>query len=143
MSKKSQLQFSIVTTEKVVYDKEVDSITLPTGAGEITVLPKHIPLISTIKTGAIRTKTNGVEQTFAVAGGVLEVRRNNHVVVLAGRTEPAQEIDIERAQAAYDRAKAYLEEKRNVSDADYARFQAMLEKNLNRINIARNHRKNR
>jgi len=137
MSKRT-VQFSIVTTERTVYENAVHSITLPTGGGEITVLPNHIPLVSTIGTGAITVKTEDGEQLFAVSGGVLEVRRDNSVVVLAGNTEPAEEIDIERAQAAYDRAKAYLEEKRDMADVDYARMQALLEKNLNRITIARN-----
>lgn len=137
MSKVKLLKFSIITTEKVVYEQEVLSVNLMTGDGEITVLPKHAPLISTVLTGAIQIKTPDGESTFAVSGGVIEVRRNNHVVILASKTEPSTEIDVTRAEKAYERAKKYLEEKRGVDDGEYARFQAMLEKNLNRIKIAR------
>ncbi len=139
MSQKTQLQFSIVTTEKIVYEQTVRSVTLPTSAGEITVFPNHMPLISTLGTGSITAHTENGDHAFAVAGGILEVRRNNHVVVLASNSEAADQIDIERAQAAYDRAKQYLEEKRGVADAEYAKLQAVLEKNLNRVTIARRH----
>jgi len=142
MSKKT-LQFSIITTEKVVYQKEVIAVTLPTTSGEITVLPDHIPLVSVIKTGAVRvTESGGEKNTLAVSGGILEVRKSGEVVVLAKRSEPAVDIDVDRAQAAYDRAKAYLEEKKGQSDADYARFQALLEKSLNRVTIGNNYRTN-
>lgn len=138
------MRFSIITTERIVYQKDVTQVTLPTQAGEITVLADHIPLVSVMKTGAVRVvEPNGDKHTLAVSGGLLEVRKNGEVLVLAKRSEHADDIDLERAQAAYDRAKQYLEEKRGQADADYARFQAMLDKNLNRINVANLHRNRR
>lgn len=140
MPQKTQLQFSIVTTERIVYEQIIRSVTLPTSAGEITIFPNHIPLVSTLRTGSITVHTENGKQTFAVAGGIIEMRKNNHVVVLASNSEAADQIDIDRAQAAYDRAREYLEEKKGVSDSEYARLQAILEKNLNRVAIAKRYR---
>ena len=141
---KTSLSFRIITTERVVYERDALQVTLPTKAGEITILAGHIPLISVMGTGAITvTDTENMRHVLAVSGGILEVRKSGEVVVLAKRSEHADDIDIDRAQAAYDRAKAYLDEKRGQADADYARFQAMLEKNLNRVQIANLHRVNR
>jgi F-type H+-transporting ATPase subunit epsilon len=135
------LHFHIITPERVVYESEIESVTLNTQAGEITVLPDHRPLISALAPGELTIRKDGQSLPFAVAHGVVEVRNNNQVVVLSDNSELAENIDEERAQAAYDRAKEFLAERREVSDVDYARFQAMLEKNLNRINVVRRYRK--
>ena len=61
MSKK--IHFQIVTPEKVVYKDDVDSIALPTQIGEITVLPNHAPLISSLKSGEaiIKKRRRGIQ----------------------------------------------------------------------------------
>lgn len=137
MEKSKVINFKITTPEGVVYENDIDSATIPTKDGVITVLPNHAPLISSLAVGELKIKKEGETYLFALANGVLEVRPNSQVILLADNTEPASDIDIERAQAAYDRAKQYLEEKRGMADADYARFQALMEKNLNRISIYR------
>lgn len=130
-------QFVLATTEKVVYEKTISRVTIPTSAGEITVMPNHIPLVSTLRTGQITvTDSEGIVSTFAVAHGILEVRKENKIIILAGPTEPAEEIDVERAKEAYERAKQLLDEKRDAADVDHAHLQAMMDKQLNRINIA-------
>lgn len=141
MKKAKVINFKIITPEGVVYENDIDEVTIPTKDGVITVLPNHTPLVSSLAVGELKTKQGEQVNQFALAGGVVEVRPESEVIVLADNTEAASDIDLERAQAAYDRAKEYLKEKRGVADADYARFQAMMEKNLNRINIYRRHRK--
>ncbi len=118
---------------------EVDSLTLPTSLGEITILPGHVPLVANLAPGEIRYRHQGRQNFFAVSGGVLEVRKNHEVVVLADTAEFGQEIDIQRAEEARDRAKKLMLE--GVKDEEsFAAGAAMLEKNLTRLRVAKKHR---
>jgi len=96
------LKFKIATPEKVVYEKDsVAQVTIPTMNGEITILPNHIPLVSVVKAGELRVRDREGEHLMAVAGGFLEVRGNNEIVILADNAERAQDIDIAKAEAAH------------------------------------------
>lgn len=134
MSKK--IHFQIVTPEKVVYKDDVDSITLPTQIGEITVLPNHAPLISSLRSGEAIIKKDGEEFSIAVSGGFLQIQPKNKVVVLADSAERAEEISEERAEAAKKRAEDVLKEKR-LDKAEMATAAAALEKSLIRLKVAR------
>ena len=81
---KSELELKIVSLEKVVMHDYVDSVTLPTKAGEITVLPHHAPLVSELAKGTIRTIFQGQPKTFEVKGGFVEVTGNSRLTVLLG-----------------------------------------------------------
>lgn len=133
------INFKLVTPERVLLEKEVDSITLPTETGEITVLSHHLPLISNLVAGEVRYKIGLVEETFAVSGGVIEVGANNQVAVLADTAEFGHEIDANRAEEARKRAHelmqdSYKDEKVSAVAA------ASLKKHLARLKVARKHR---
>ena len=132
----SHLKLKIVTPERVVYESMVDSITLPTSAGEITILKDHIPLVSKLQAGEIRTKSNGVEQLLAVSTGFVEVRPGNEIVILADTAELAEELDLKKIEEARDRAKALLDEKRHVDVEQFAAAAAALERELARYKVA-------
>jgi len=141
---KSFIKFKIITPERIVYQDDISEITLPTEAGEITVLPYHTPLVTLAKTGEIRIKKENVKEpiTLSIASGVVEIRessiKNNlptEMIILASRSELASEIDIERAKIAYEKAVKLTKEKRNISDVDFAKFQALIDKEANRIRI--------
>ncbi|MBF8280557.1 MAG: F-type H +-transporting ATPase subunit epsilon [Candidatus Magasanikbacteria bacterium] len=127
--------FEITTPERTVFKEDVDQITLPTLQGEITVLPHHLPLVSVIKPGTIRILKNGAEEWLAVAGGFIEVRPDNRVIVLADTAERAEEIDTERAAEARARAEKLLIEKK-FDDVEYSTFAAKLERELARLRVA-------
>ncbi len=136
------LEIKIVTPDKVVYDSfGVTSITIPTMDGEITVLPDHIPLITPLKTGEVVFKKDGLDLGIAISGGVLEVRGGNQVVLLVERGELAHDIDVARAEDAYERAKLAMKMEMNEADVDFAKFQGLMEKELNRINIGKKWRR--
>ena len=78
----SELQLKIVSLKEVVHNDYVDSVTLPTKAGEITVLPNHAPLISHLSKGTIRAKSAGKEQPFEIDGGFMEVDKESRLTVL-------------------------------------------------------------
>ena len=132
----SHLKLRIVTPERVVYESMVDSITLPTSAGEITILKDHIPLVSKLQAGEIRTKSNGVEQLLAVSTGFVEVRPHNEIVILADTAELAEELDLKKIEEARERAKALLDEKRQVDVEQFAAAAAALERELARYKVA-------
>lgn len=99
----------IVTQERLVYSDQVDMVVLDGEEGRMGILPNHSPLLTTLRVGEIRLQKDQEEETFAVGGGVLEVRPDC-VTVLADVAEHADEIDLARAQEARERAIAFLEE---------------------------------
>ncbi len=136
------LELKIITPDRIVYDSAgISSITIPTQEGEITVLPGHIPLIAPIKTGEAHLVKDGVTLGLAVSGGILEVRDGNTIVILAERGELAHDIDVARAEDAYRRAQDAMVMDQNISDVDYARFESMMNKELNRINVGKKWRR--
>jgi len=136
------LKFKIATPEKVVYEKDsVQQVTIPTMDGEITVLPNHIPLVSVLKAVELHVKDQEGEHVMAVAGGFLEVRGNNEIVILADHADRAQDIDIAKAEAARLRAEELMKQVKDTQDVDYARLQAVIEKEMNRIRIGKKFKK--
>ena len=78
----NKLQLKIVSLKEVVYDSPVASVTLPTKAGEITVLPGHVPLISHLTKGTIRAKFEGKQKPFEIEGGFMEVAGDSRMTIL-------------------------------------------------------------
>ena len=81
------INFKIITPERIMLETEADSLTVPTELGEITILKNHLPIVANLVPGEIKFKKGGQEQFFAVSSGVIEVRENNNVVVLADAAE--------------------------------------------------------
>jgi F-type H+-transporting ATPase subunit epsilon len=143
------MSLKILTAEKVVYEDTVQKIVLPTESGEIGILPDHTPLVSIIKTGEIKIEKESKNVIpLSIFSGILEVRpsstnpkKDTEVIILASRSELATEIDIKRAEEAYERAQKAMEEADNLSDLDFAKFQALIDKELNRIKIAKKYRR--
>ena len=136
------LEIKIVTPEKVVYDSvDISSITIPTLEGEITILPDHIPLIVPLRTGEVTFMKDNTFFGVAVSGGILEKREENKLILLVERGELATDIDIDRAEEAYKRAAEIAKSESNEVEVEEARFEAMMEKELNRINVGKKWRK--
>ena len=135
------MNFTIATQEKVVYQDDIFQVTLPTKSGEITVLPGHVPLISTISPGELRIKDKEGEHSFAISGGCVEIAENNRITILAHNIERATEIDIERAEEARKRAEEMLAEDKHVDNIDFARIQVMMEREFNRVRVGKKYRK--
>ena len=136
----STLKFKIVTPEKVIYENEILQVTIPTMSGEITILPNHIPLISVLKAGEIKIKDKNGEHNLAVSGGFLEVRGNNEIIILADHAERVADIDLAKTEEAKQRAEEQMKKIKDVQDVDYARLQAVIDRELNKIKIAKKYR---
>lgn len=135
----ASLKLKIVTPERVVYEDVVDSVTVPTESGEITVLKDHIPLVSNLRAGEIRTKVGNAETLLAVSTGFIEVRPGNQIVILADTAERADELDLKKIEAAREVAKKLLEEKRAANDISFADAAAAMERELARYKVAMKH----
>lgn len=105
--------------------------------GELGILPRHTPLLTMLKPGELRVKKGGEEISIFVSGGFLEVQPDK-VLILADAAERAEEIDLERAEAARRRAQERLAMRG--SEVDMARAEAALRRALVREKIARRRR---
>lgn len=119
------IHVDVVSAEEQIFSGEAEFVALPGEAGELGIYPKHTPLITRIKPGAVRIKVVGRadEEFVFVAGGILEVQPNG-VTVLADTA--IRGADLDEAKAA--EAKRLAEEAMTNKDAtiDYAKAQAEL-----------------
>jgi F-type H+-transporting ATPase subunit epsilon len=127
------IKLDIVTAERVVFSDSVDIVVAPGIEGELGVLEHHAPLMTTLKAGELRARKAGEEYALAVSGGFLEVRPDR-VIVLADAAERAEEIDLQRAEAARKRAQETLASAAN--QVDIIRAEAALRRALTRIEVA-------
>jgi F-type H+-transporting ATPase subunit epsilon len=134
------IRLEIVTPEKLAYRDDVDAVILPGSEGELGILPRHAPLISTLGMGELRIRKGDLEEVYAVIGGFVQVRPDK-VVVLAETADLASDIDLEKAQEARLSAERALEIGL-VEEADLATARAALQAALVRMRIAerRQHR---
>ena len=136
----TEIKFKIVTPDGVVYDDAIEKVSIPTTTGQITVLPNHIPLVSQVAVGELLVYKGNEPVVIAVSRGILEVRPNSEVYIMADNAERAEAIDLERAEAARQRAQELIAQKQ-VEDVDFARIQAMIEREVNRVKVGRKYRK--
>ncbi len=133
------LTVEIVTVErKLLEESGIDEVIAPGVEGQLAVLPRHAAFMTMLAPGELILKKGAEEHPFAVTGGFFEVL-NDRVIVLADAAERAEEIDIERAEAARQRAQVALERKESLEEQ--AAMQAALQRALIRLRIAENRRR--
>lgn len=130
------IKIKIVTPERIVFEGEAESLSVMTETGEITVLPDHIPLVTSLRPGEMRLKQNGEEQLMVVSTGFLEVRPGNQIVILADTAERVEELELEKIEKAREEARQILAEKRSVDDVATMSATAALERELARYKVA-------
>lgn len=130
----NNFEAQILTPAGSQFDGQVTGVQLPGAMGSFEVKTLHASIISTLEIGRILVRqADGEELVFAVSGGFVEVQ-DNKLALLAEAAEPAEEIDLERAEAAKKRA-----EERIASDdsaIDKQRARKALERAENRIKLA-------
>ena len=134
------MRLEIATAERVVYSEDVEILVAPGMDGQLGILPNHAPLLTALQPGEIRVVREGEESYMAVSGGFLEVM-SNRVTILADTAERAEEIDIERAEEAMQRAQERIET--SVSDMDLQRALASIRRSQARLLAARRRRPRR
>ena len=127
-----KLKLDIVTPDGLVASEEVDEVTAAGSEGEFGVVPGHAPFVTTLKIGMLVAKSGGQTTYYFVNWGYAEVGPGK-VTVLADSSEKSEEIDVERAKAAKERAEERL---RKNEEVDFIRAQASLERAITRIHVA-------
>jgi F-type H+-transporting ATPase subunit epsilon len=135
------IRCEIVSQDRTVFTGDVDIVVLPGAAGEMGILPKHAPVLTTLKFGIIKVRKGGKEEVFTVAGGIAEVQPDI-ITVLADAAENVQEIDVARADAARIRAEEALAKGIPVDNDTYLAMEAALRKSNLRLDAVRRYGKN-
>lgn len=133
------MHVNIVSAEAEIYSGTVTEVFAPAEMGEVGIMPRHAPLLTSLKAGEVRVVTQGGdEESYFVSGGILEIQP--HVVTILSDTAiRADDIDEAAALEAKARAEAQLADKK--SDIDYARAKAELIEAIARIEMVKKIRK--
>jgi F-type H+-transporting ATPase subunit epsilon len=134
----ARLQLEIVTAEGSVFSGEVDSVTAPGADGQLTILPSHASLITSLADGELKYIDSGSDHFVALLGGFMEVNRNR-VTVLANAAEDEGEIDEQRAEEAMNRARERLAA--HTEEVDIELALAALRRARARLTVARSRRR--
>jgi F-type H+-transporting ATPase subunit epsilon len=128
------IELTIVTPQRQLLREKVASVQLPGASGELGILPGHAPLITELGNGELSYRSaSGTEPVvLAVLSGFAEVLPDR-VTVLAETAERPEEIDVERAKQALERAEKRL--KSTDTDVDWDRATVALQRALVRIQV--------
>ena len=134
-----EFQFEVVTPERTVFSKAVTSVIMPAWEGYLGILGGHAPLLALLQPGEIVIKTAaGEQEEIAVAGGFADVGPNR-CLILADAAETPDQINIERAQKALEKAKKALAERG--PGHSFEELEAAVRRAENRVRFAEKRRK--
>jgi F-type H+-transporting ATPase subunit epsilon len=133
MALPAHLALEIVTPDRAIVHENVDEVQVPGSEGYFGVLPGHTPLLSMLQVGQLWYRKGTEKFYLSVAFGLAEVLPDR-VIILAQIAERAEEIDVDRAQAARQRAEQQLADRSRDQDLERARISLM--KALTRLNVA-------
>lgn len=128
------MTLNIVTPEGIVYDDQVEMVTVRTIDGDRGIMPEHEPMVTGVDIGAIRIQDGNNEYHLAASHGYMEVKPDE-VTILVEAAESSDEIDVERAKEAKKRAEDRLD--KNEEHIDEKRAEIALQKALNRIKVSK------
>ncbi len=124
------MQVELVSPERILYTGEADMVSCRTTDGDIAFLANHAPFVGALGVAPMRISSPEGTVSVAVHGGFVEVR-DNRVIVLSDVAELAEQIDVERAREALERAEAELR-----TDPDDASAAAALARATVRLQVA-------
>ncbi|MBI4714403.1 MAG: F0F1 ATP synthase subunit epsilon [Nitrospirae bacterium] len=130
----AKIKLDVVTAERPVFSDEADFVVAPGSMGELGILPKHAPLLTTLEVGEIRVRKDGEEYAIFTSGGFMEVLPDR-ITILANTAERAEDIDEARALEARERAETLMASK--TTAVEMATAEAALRRAAIRLKIAR------
>ena len=136
------MRCDIISQDRVVFQGDVDKLSLPGIDGVAGILPHHTPLLMVLKYGVITVTLQGEDQFFTVAGGFAEVQPD-HTTILADAAENVAEINIQRAEEARKRAEKMLEEGVGMDQDSYLTIQAALKRSNLRLDAVQKYNSKR
>ena len=131
-----KLLLEIVTPDRTVLKTEADYVSLPGVEGDFGVLPEHIPYFAALRVDCLHYEADGKTAWACITGGFAEVL-DNHVQVLVDAAELADEIDVNRAEAAFKRAQERLAQAQKGSNVNIVRAEAALQRALTRLQASK------
>ncbi len=127
-----KMLLEVITPERTELKESIKSLIVPTQGGSIGILYGHAPIITLVDIGQLKYKTDDVvEKILIVSNGVLELA-DNKITILVNTAEKPEEIDVERALRAKERAIKRLDQKEK--NVDFARAEASLKRAMMRLN---------
>ncbi len=138
---RAQLQLRVVSQEKELLSGKVDSITLPTASGEITILPGHVTLFSQVKLGMMTIRRGEEEQFVVVSDGFLNIAPDNEVVIMIDSGVLDRDISLQAAEKAVKAASETMT--KTVDQRELMMAEASLRRALLEVQIANRTRKTR
>ena len=129
----SHLNIDVVTPKGIKFSGEAITCTAPGWGGEFQILKDHTSMVTQLNIGSLIFEVDGKRKIMATSGGYLEVQKNN-ISIIAETAEWAEEIQVDRAREAEQRAHERL--KGHDGDIDVDRAKLALVRALNRIKIA-------
>ena len=137
------IRLEVVSPDRQVCDREIGMLIVRSTGGELGILPRHAPLVTGLIPHVMRIKTGnaGEEDLMVIGGGFMEVTPEK-ITVLASAAEEPTDIDVARAQAAYQRAKqrieAYKSAPKDSASIDIDRAQLALARAMARLAATKN-----
>ena len=119
------MQLDVVSAEESLFSGAVQELLAPGSMGDLGIMPRHSQLITTLKAGELKYKTDDGEVSLFVAGGVMEVQPSI-VTILADTAVRSEDLDEQTAKDAQKRAEDALEGK-DPEDLDYETIKAELD----------------
>ena len=134
----NRLYVKVVTPDKLFFEGDIDMLVARTIEGDVGILLNHSPLVTILDIGRLVIKDGDERKIAACAGGYIDVR-NNNITVVSDACEWEEEIDLNRAERANERASKRLEDK----GTDTFKAELALKKAINRINVGNKNIKRR
>ncbi|HEY2494646.1 MAG TPA: F0F1 ATP synthase subunit epsilon [Paenibacillus sp.] len=131
----STILLEIVTPDHTAYTGQVEGLIVRGVEGALGILPGHIPFVTPLQVAPIIVQLGKEELSIAISGGFVEVRKDK-VVILAESAELSEEIDVERARAAQERAERRLAARSTQDHIDFQRAELALKRAMNRIDVS-------
>jgi F-type H+-transporting ATPase subunit epsilon len=103
-----KLRLVVVSQEKQLLDVNIDSASVPSTTGELTILPGHIPLFTPLQAGELRYTQDKEEHSMVVSKGFLDIGPDDTLTVMVDTAVSAREISVQKAQAAIEQAQATI-----------------------------------
>jgi len=130
------MDIEVFTPSKAVYNGKAVSVTVPGAQGSFQVLFNHAPILSSLDIGKVKIEEEGGKKLdFATSGGTVEVL-SNKVLLLVESFENDEEIDVERARQAKERAETRLKKESDEENIDMMRAEIALKRAINRLKIS-------
>ena len=133
------IKLKLVTPERELFTVEADSVSLPTTSGEITILPKHVPLVSVLAPGMVTIRRGGEEEYATVSAGWLTMEAEDQLTILTDSAERADELDLQKLEEAKRKAEELLAQVRSTDVLAEVQANMALERELARIKVAKKH----